>query len=473
MYNKLYLFCIGGTGSRVLNSLTMLLSAGVQLNAKKVVPVVIDTDIDSGNLTDAINNLKSYCEIRKNLSFDDSVKNKFFSTEIDLSSIRLSFPNTDNKRFDEFISFNNLSKEAQAFTSILFSEKNLNSDMVVGFKGNPNIGSVVLNQFQHMDDFINLMANFEQGDRIFVISSIFGGTGASGFPLLVKNLRTLDPSIPNQQLVQDSPIGAISVLPYFQLQPSADSAIDSSTFISKTTAALTYYDRSLNEENVHYYIGDTVNNQYDNCEGGNFQKNSAHVIELISALAVLDFDRISDDDDSLQVSNGTPNNPVYKEFGLEDSQELIFKNFDTEFTRPLLQSSLTKFLLMEKYLNEHKIQQDEAWFKSRFSTDFLTSAFYGKLKQYTVLFAKWLKELSQNKRSFSPFELDEHSNALFDLVKEVKPGKVMKFSSNYDLYNDYLNEAQQKIPQGKDDKTTFVEMFYTATEKLGSDKKIL
>ena len=43
MYNKLYLFCIGGTGSRVLNSLTMLLASGVQLNAKTVVPVVIDS----------------------------------------------------------------------------------------------------------------------------------------------------------------------------------------------------------------------------------------------------------------------------------------------------------------------------------------------------------------------------------------------------------------------------------------------
>lgn len=472
MYNKLYLFCIGGTGSRVLNSLTMLLASGVQLNAKTVIPVVIDTDINSGNLTDAINNLKCYCEIRKSLSFDGSVKNKFFSTEIDLSSIRLRFPNTDNKKFDEFISFNNLSREAQAFTSILFSENNLNSDMVVGFKGNPNIGSVVLNQFQQMDDFIELMSNFEQGDRIFVISSIFGGTGASGFPLLVKNLRTLNPAIPNQQIVKDSPIAAISVLPYFQLEPDSDSAIDSSTFISKTTAALTYYDRNMNEENVHYYIGDTVNNQYHNSEGGNTQKNAAHFVELVSALAIVDFDKINDSDSVLSVTNGIPENPQYKEFGLEDAQELIFKDFDDN-TKALLQSSLTKFLLLEKYLNEYKIQKTETWFKSRFEDSFLTSSFYSKLLKFTQLYAKWLKELSENKRSFSPFELGEHPDALFDLVKEVKPGRVMSISSNYHLYNDYLNKAQEQIPQGKDVNTTFIEMFYNGTEKLGNDKKIL
>lgn len=473
MYNKLYLFCIGGTGSRVLNSLTMLLAAGVQLNAKKIVPVIIDTDIDSGNLSDAINNLKSYCEIRKSLSFDGSVGNKFFSTEIDLSSIRLRFPNVENKKFDEFISFNNLSREAQAFTSILFSEKNLNSDMEVGFKGNPNIGSVVLNQFQQMNDFKGLMSNFEQGDRIFVISSIFGGTGASGFPLLVKNLRTLDPAIPNQQVVKDSPIGAISVLPYFQLVPDSNSAIDSSTFISKTTAALTYYDRNMNEENVHYYIGDLVNNQYTNSEGGKDQKNMAHLVELVSALAIVDFDKISNDDSMLSVTNGVPQNPDYKEFGLEeDSKALIFKDFDDN-SKTLLQSSLTKFLLIEKYLNEYKIQKTETWFKSRFEDSFLTSSFYSKLLKFTQIYAKWLKELSENKRSFSPFELGEHADALFDLVKGVKPGKVFSLSSNYNLYNDYLNKAQEQIPQGKDLNTTFMEMFYNGTEKLGNDKNLL
>ena len=34
----------------------------------------------------------------------------------------------------------------KAMMKILFSDKNLNSSMDVGFKGNPNIGSVVLNQ---------------------------------------------------------------------------------------------------------------------------------------------------------------------------------------------------------------------------------------------------------------------------------------------------------------------------------------
>ena len=45
--SKLYVFGIGGTGSRVLRSLTMLLASGVECKSDKIVPIIIDPD-DSG-----------------------------------------------------------------------------------------------------------------------------------------------------------------------------------------------------------------------------------------------------------------------------------------------------------------------------------------------------------------------------------------------------------------------------------------
>lgn len=41
---KLYLFAIGGTGSRVVKSLVMLLSAGVPINASEIRLLIIDPD---------------------------------------------------------------------------------------------------------------------------------------------------------------------------------------------------------------------------------------------------------------------------------------------------------------------------------------------------------------------------------------------------------------------------------------------
>lgn len=96
--------------------------------------------------------------------------------------------------------------------------------MEVGFKGNPNIGSVVLNQIAHSVDFGTFASEFIDGDRIFIISSIFGGTGASGFPLLLKTLRTGN-NFQNYNIINHATIGAITMLPYFKLKPDDNSEI--------------------------------------------------------------------------------------------------------------------------------------------------------------------------------------------------------------------------------------------------------
>ena len=52
-----------------------------------------------------------------------------------------------------------MGKENQAFVNLLFSQKNLDADMTVGFKGNPNMGSVVLNQFSTSQAFTSAPAS--------------------------------------------------------------------------------------------------------------------------------------------------------------------------------------------------------------------------------------------------------------------------------------------------------------------------
>jgi ribosomal protein S6E (S10) len=178
----------------------------------------------------------------------------------------LQIKDTDDKSFQKFMDVSTMSRENQAMVKLLFSEKNLKSKMDVGFKGNPNIGSVVLNQIVNSDDFDTFANGFSAGDKIFIISSIFGGTGASGFPLLLKTLRTGN-SFPNFQTINDAEIGAVTILPYFKLKPSDESEIDSSTFISKTKSALAYYEDNIsknNQINALYYLGDDVQNVYSN-----------------------------------------------------------------------------------------------------------------------------------------------------------------------------------------------------------------
>ena len=78
---KLYIFAIGGTGSRVLKSLTMLLAAGVKINASEIVPIIIDPDNAAGDLTRTVKYIGDYLAIRNHLKFTSNNKNAFWGLQ--------------------------------------------------------------------------------------------------------------------------------------------------------------------------------------------------------------------------------------------------------------------------------------------------------------------------------------------------------------------------------------------------------
>ena len=336
--SKVYIFGIGGTGSRVLRSFTMMMAAGVKFGVKEVVPIIIDPDMANADLTRTVSLMNNYQAVRSNLSFTNDNPKMFFRTELSkiLPNYTLRIQDTDDKTFQQFIDLPSMDKSSQAMMRMLFSEKNLTSSMEVGFKGNPNIGSVVLNQIVNSADFENFATHFEQGDKIFIISSIFGGTGASGFPLLLKTLRTGN-NFSNNDLINKAEIGAISILPYFKLTSDEESEIDSSTFISKTKSALSYYENNISKNgsiNALYFLADNVSNVYENHEGGSAQKNNAHLIEFLAATAIVDFCSKQHID--------TTN----KELGLKDFEDSVtFDSFYNE-QRHLLFEPLTKFIML-------------------------------------------------------------------------------------------------------------------------------
>ena len=80
--DKLFIFAIGGTGSRVLKALTHLLAAGVDIEAQTVVPIIIDTDANGGNMAETIDLLNRYRAIRSHLADTDTANTTFFKTRI-------------------------------------------------------------------------------------------------------------------------------------------------------------------------------------------------------------------------------------------------------------------------------------------------------------------------------------------------------------------------------------------------------
>lgn len=471
--SKLYVFGIGGTGSRVLKALTMILSSGMECAVDTIVPIIIDPDDSAADKTRTVASMNLYMSIRENLDFSNADQNRFFKTEImpvdGMENFGFPLKNTRDCLFKDFIKIDELNNANRALISLLFSEKNLNSDMKVGFKGNPNIGSVVLNQFANSQEYKDFANGFQQGDRIFIISSIFGGTGASGFPLLLKTLRS-DRDSQSWNLINKAKIGAITVLPYFNVSQDDNSGVDSSTFASKTKSALAYYEHNISANggvDALYYIGDNIPASYENHDGGSEQRNNAHIIELCSALAILKFAATPDS----ELSGDT----LHYEYGLDtnntDISQIIFSDLGRN-TQVEIQKPMTQLLLMYKYLiNEcEKEYKHQPWaIDNNLDSSFFTGDFYKDLMELLDSYREWLVEMADNNRAFKPFNIDR-VKPLFDMVVGKAPAKMRKLSSNYALCDSVLNSNWSRWNKAAAREQKFIELFYRATKELVEHK---
>ena len=434
---RLFLLAIGGTGSRVLKSLLMLSAAGVRpvdddghhIPNLEIVPVIIDPHKSNEDLkrTEAL--LTNYRTIRNKLYGNLTDVDGFFANRIVTlreimsdSTIQVSdtfifnLNTVEREKFRDFIGYDTMNEANQALTSLLFADYQLENKMNIGFVGSPNIGSVALNEIKDSNEFKALANVFQAGDRIFFISSIFGGTGAAGFPILVKNIRQAgNLSINNRDVLMHAPIGGVTVLPYFNIEHNEDHRIDKADFIVKTQSALYYYKETLTHENdselnAIFYVGDQeVSKPYAYDPGEHGQRNKAHLVELVSALAPLKFVGIADN--RLTNPDGNPIKTLAFEFALEkDERNVDFLTFGAS-TRRLIYEPMVKFHLFFLYLQtgfKGMIGQGFTEDAPKIKSDFTTSQFYRTLTdQFMRAYADWLTEMFDNNRSVQLFTVGE------------------------------------------------------------------
>lgn len=155
MANRVFVFCIGGTGLRVMKAITMLAAAGIKANGYSIVPIIIDPHIDLEEKTKVDNLINDYIRIYKEATSSEGQQmnplDGFFNThflrlqEIDDEQNNTSACMAERRTFGEYMNIGNLGNNDvnNFFVQTLFSKENLNNSLAVGFKGNPNIGTVV------------------------------------------------------------------------------------------------------------------------------------------------------------------------------------------------------------------------------------------------------------------------------------------------------------------------------------------
>jgi hypothetical protein len=479
----------------------MLFAAGCKLENgfDTVIPIIIDPDISNGDLDRTKNILRLYQEIRNQIDHPDDFYAQELKTINELANnssiihpeyFQFKLSGVEGSSFRNYIGFDELSENSaqseddKNFVRLLYSDTNLDSDLSVGFKGNPNMGSIVLNQFTNSEDFKKFGQTFGPGDAIFIINSIFGGTGAAGFPLLLKNLRGND-TLPHHAQIKEAPIGGITYLPYFSL--SKQEEVKSESFEEKAKMAIDYYNRTIiNQKKINalYFIGNKGNTNILNyAVGGKEQKNDSHFLEIAGALAILDFCKnIS----KHVVSNGiaVPGTEI-KEFGIENETDNITFNDLNLSDAKTLSGPLTKFKFYTSYLSKGlpKALNISRWTKSNIKfvrsiknspldTNYFKSAEYNiQIQAFNNLYDEWLAELARNKPSFSPFMDITNDNAL-KIVKGKVPNGDLSFKA-LDIQNCKLIDLHSIRPIKDKRHTMLVKLFSKSTTAVLKNRDLL
>lgn len=501
---RLYIFAIGGTGSRVLKSLVMMSAAGVKpldengkpLRNFEIVPIIIDPHKSNEDLKRTEKLLGDYRMLRKRLYGEAVDAEGFFANKITLlsdiltdSSIALNrsavcnLASVEQSKFREYINYNTMNEPNQALTSLLFADYQLENKMNIGFVGSPNIGSVALNQIKDSAEFKAFANVFRAGDRIFFVSSIFGGTGAAGFPILVKNIRHAEQlDISNKDVLRRAPIGALTVLPYFNIEHSEDSRINKADFVMKTQSALYYYNKTLTNDsryaiNALFYVGDQVTSKpyvYDPGENG--QKNKAHLVEMIGALSPLRFAGIPDN--RLSDQFGHPMPTMAFEYGLDkDETDLDFSAFGLE-TRRMIYKPLVKFHLFFLFLRtgfKSVIGRGFTEDVPKITSDFLATEFYRVLDgDFLRSYADWIGEMCDNMRSVHLFNIgDKDMNTAINGVGTKKRSWPLgRASISCDSFVAQMNKLSRDsasyVKGGEEYK--LLDLFDRAADKLVDEK---
>lgn len=90
--SRLFLFAIGGTGARVVRSLTMMLASGVDGldSSTEIVPIIIDYDLSNGDKTRATKALEKYSEIHQSL-YADTADGKLYADHFFIREFEIIF----------------------------------------------------------------------------------------------------------------------------------------------------------------------------------------------------------------------------------------------------------------------------------------------------------------------------------------------------------------------------------------------
>lgn len=318
-----FMIAAGGTGAMCARAFIYMAAAGCANNHDTYHILLMDKDKQSDAVTDCENLLADYEAMREQMglkpgttTFPKIKVHKWNFTEeiVDEYVRRTGNPsaNLSTLTLNKLLNPNSDGKINQIL-STMYTMEELNTDLEKGFYGHPNIGAPVFDYVK--DRFLSERVTLSDGTvrdntfmkdlhsvlsqgiaHVYLVGSLFGGTGATVIPNVVLALRSLKSAAGVPYGQTNLVLGSSVIMPYFKL-PVCDSdsvevlsnvAPTDTKFAGQTRDALAYYHESGLLDNVMNLLLLGTSNLDVTSElyaRGGVQNQHFHVVLLMAAAA--------------------------------------------------------------------------------------------------------------------------------------------------------------------------------------------
>jgi hypothetical protein len=315
---QVFVIGIGGTGMRCIEAFTHLCAIGMFDNTD-VHLLALDTDKDNGNFTRLKNLKEAYIKTKGVNKKQFALEDTFFSANLHYYQF-----SPDYSRHSTFSALYNYgdtkfsNPEKAAVADLLFTDNAKDFDLKHGYRAQTHLGSLlmyhsIINDVKQNDKsdlrrFIQelILASTSGKPRVFILGSVFGGTGASSIPIIPKAIKEAAALISDAtDIEQNAFFGATLLTSYFSFPLPNDREkqqqkviATSDKFALNSQAAMMFYeaDETVKKTYQKFYMMGTESIDWQPSKvkdktitGGENQENDSHYIELLAAFSAWHF----------------------------------------------------------------------------------------------------------------------------------------------------------------------------------------
>jgi len=359
MAKQYFVLGIGGTGMRCIESLIHLCAMGM-FDETTIHLLALDTDKNNGNFS----RLKEVKEAYVNSKGLDSTSrvthsDTFFSANIKYYEFS---PNYEQKStFKAVFNYGDTQynhREETDLADLVLSNNVEDFNLRHGYRAQTHLGSMMMYHSiieaarsqanSDLKKFLQELIKASQNGtpKVFILGSVFGGTGASSIPIIPQAISKAAEIMSNgaANVLKSAYFGSTLLTAYFSFQTPSSSELDnqkiiatSDKFALNSQVAMMFYDDDATVKSTYqkFYMMGTDGMGWDPMQreaskiaetitGGEQQKNDSHYIELLAACAALDFFNV---DENVLSQNKSLHKTDYQYRSIDNNGRFEFQDF--------------------------------------------------------------------------------------------------------------------------------------------------